>query len=211
LCTENSVGNLFPVQERIKPPIPAAFPRPVGLLTIEESGSVSFPLLSPPDDPRLTKRGALYVPAGQGPTVWAAGDVYTIKATGTQTNGGFGLIEATVPAGGGPGPHAHPEQEETFYILDGELEFLDGDHRFTAVAGDFIHIPRGTRHNFQNKRMHAARMLFMFTPPGIEQIIADYATPARDGEPPAPLDDDQLARFAEMTRLAKTIDLPDPS
>ncbi len=45
-----------------------------------------------------------------GRTVWAVGDVYTIKATGAQTNGGFGFVEATVPAGGGPQAHAHPEQ-----------------------------------------------------------------------------------------------------
>ncbi len=163
------------------------------------------------EDPRYTTRGALHVPSGQGPTVWAVGDVYTIKATGAQTNGGFGLIEATVPAGGGPGPHAHPEQEETFYMLDGELEFLDGDHRFTAVAGDFIHVPRGIRHSFQNKRMHAARMLFMFTPPGPEQVFVDHATPARDGETPPPLDDEQLARLETMARLIKTTMLPDPA
>ncbi|ETK32910.1 cupin domain-containing protein [Microbispora sp. ATCC PTA-5024] len=163
-------------------------------------------------DPRWNKRGALYVPSGQGPTVWAAGDVYTIKATGAQTNGGFGFIEATVPTGGGPGAHAHPGEEETFYILDGELEFLDGDHTFTAVAGDFIHIPRGIRHRFTNKGNHAARMIFMFTPPGVEQVIADYAAPVQPGQAPPPVvDDDQLARFDVMVRLAKTINLPEPS
>ncbi|MGW3248051.1 cupin domain-containing protein [Streptomyces sp. NPDC001070] len=165
-----------------------------------------------PHDPYWNKRGAFYVPSGKGPTVWAAGDVYTIKATGAQTNGGLGFIEATVPAGGGPIAHAHPEQEETFYILDGELEFLDGDHVFTAVAGDFIHIPRGVRHRFTNKRNHAAKMIFIFTPPGLEQVIADHALPARPGEaPPSVLDDDQLARFDTMSRLAKSIVLPEPS
>ncbi|MGW1711011.1 cupin domain-containing protein [Streptomyces sp. NPDC002206] len=165
----------------------------------------------PPDDPRWNKRGAFYVPSGQGPTVWAAGDVYTIKATGAQTNGGFGFIEATVPAGGGPPAHAHPEEEETFYILDGELEFLDGDHTFTAVAGDFIHIPRGVRHRFLNRGNHAAKMIFMFTPPRLEQIIADHALPVRPGEAPPPLDDDQIERFDLMARKARTIMLPESS
>ncbi|MGH8920922.1 MAG: cupin domain-containing protein, partial [Actinomycetes bacterium] len=142
--------------------------------------------------------------------VWAAGDVYTIKAFGSQTKGGFGLIEATVPAGGGPPPHAHPGEEETFYVLDGELEFLDGDHLFNAVAGDFIHIPRGIRHRFHNKRMHAARMLFMFSPAGAEQVIADHALAARPGESPPPIDDDLLGRMSVMTELTGTIQLPDP-
>jgi hypothetical protein len=42
--------------------------------------------------------------------VWAVGDTYTIKATGDQTNGGFGFIEATVPPGGGTGAHAHGDE-----------------------------------------------------------------------------------------------------
>lgn len=171
---------------------------------------MSFPWSDLPlDDPQWYKSGAFYVPSGQGPTVWAAGDIYTIKATGAQTHGGFGLIEATVPAGGGPGPHAHPNEEETFYLLAGELEFLDGDTTFTAVAGDFIHIPRGVRHRFTNVGNHAARMLFWFTPPGVEQLIADHALPARPGETNPPLDDEQLGRFATMLELAQTIDLPD--
>jgi quercetin dioxygenase-like cupin family protein len=172
---------------------------------------VSLPFQRSDDDPRYTRRGAVYEPSGEGPTVWAVGDVYTIKATGSQTNGGFGLIEATVPAGGGPTPHVHPNEEETFYMLHGELEFLDGDHRFTAVAGDFIHIPRGIRHMFRNKSKHAAKMLFMFTPPGNEQIIVDHALPARNGETPPPVDADQMARFEEMSRLTRAIQLPDPS
>ena len=144
--------------------------------------------------------------------MWAAGDVYTVKAAGAQTNGGFRFIEATVPAGGGPLPHAHPEQEETFYILDGELEFLDGDHLFIAKAGDFIHIPRGVRHRFTNKGNHAARMIFMFTPPGLEQIIADYAEAVRPGEaPPSRIEDEQMARCETMVELTKVVNLPEPS
>jgi quercetin dioxygenase-like cupin family protein len=172
---------------------------------------MSFPWSDlPHDDPEWFKRGALYVPSGEGPTVWAAGDIYTIKAKAAQTNGAFGFIEATVPAGGGPPPHAHPDEEETFYLLSGELEFLDGDHLFIAKAGDFIHIPRGVRHRFHNIANHAAKMIFMFTPGGTETVIADHALPAVPGREIPPIDDDQLARFARMNELASTIPLPDP-
>jgi hypothetical protein len=51
----------------------------------------------------------------------------------------------------------------------------------------------------------------LFTPPGPEQIIADYATPARDGETPPPLNEDDMARLETMVSLAKTINLPDPA
>jgi quercetin dioxygenase-like cupin family protein len=130
--------------------------------------SLEMPPMNP-DDPRYTKRGALYVPAGAGPTIWAVSDVYTIKATATQTGGVLGFLDASVPPGGGPDPHAHNDQAETFYMLDGELEFLDGDKTFTAVAGDFVHVPVGIRHRFKNKGTHTARMIFMFTPGGPEE------------------------------------------
>ncbi|MFF3307379.1 hypothetical protein [Streptomyces sp. NPDC002952] len=70
-----------------------------------------------PDDPMWNKRGALYAPSGEGPTVWAADDIYTVKAASAQTKGNIGFIEATVPAGGGPVPHAHTDEYETFYVL----------------------------------------------------------------------------------------------
>ncbi|MGS2641944.1 cupin domain-containing protein [Streptosporangium sp. LJ11] len=141
--------------------------------------------------------------------LWMASRCLSVqRATRPMMAGSFppGVGEVVLDLGRDGGV-AHPEQEETFYMLDGELEFLDGDHRFTAVAGDCVHVPRGLRHSFQNKRMHAVRMLFMFTPPGPEQVFVDHATPARDGETPPPLDDEQLARLETMARLIKPIRL----
>jgi quercetin dioxygenase-like cupin family protein len=162
-----------------------------------------------PDDPRYTKRGALYVPASDGPTIWAAGDVYTIKATAAQTSGLFGLLEGSVPPGGGPEPHAHNDQAETFFMLSGELEFLDGDRTFTAVTGDFVHVPVGIRHRFKNKGKHPARMLAMFTPGGPEEAFLEYSDPARPGEQAPPLGPDQLERYVELARVINTDNLPD--
>ena len=50
------------------------------------------------DDPRFTKSGALYLPAGEGSTTWFSGDVYTTKASRESTSGSLGAVEATVPA-----------------------------------------------------------------------------------------------------------------
>ena len=162
-----------------------------------------------PGDPRYVTRGAHYVPALGGPTVWAAGDVYTVKATAAQTGGLLGFLEATVPPGGGPEPHAHNDQAETFYLLSGELEFLDGDRTFTAAAGDFVHVPAGIRHRFKNKTAHATRMIFLFTPGGPEEAFLDYLDPARPGELPPPLGPDQLERYVEMARRTNVDNLPD--
>jgi uncharacterized cupin superfamily protein len=77
-------------------------------------------------------------------------------------------MEALVPAGGGPPPHIHTREDETFYLLEGQLEFLLGDETVVAGAGDFVNVPRGTVHRFQNTGAQTARVLLTFTPAGIE-------------------------------------------
>jgi mannose-6-phosphate isomerase-like protein (cupin superfamily) len=145
--------------------------------------SVISKTLNADEDPQFTRRGALYVPAGEGPTWWFAGDTYTIKASSESTNGSLGLIEATVPPGGGPVAHAHTRSDEAFYVLSGELEILDGAETFVASAGDFVFVPRGTRHRFKNTGRHGVRMLFLFTPGGDEGVFK-YGDEALPGHPP---------------------------
>jgi mannose-6-phosphate isomerase-like protein (cupin superfamily) len=134
-------------------------------------------------DPRYTTSGAVHVPAGQGRTTWFSGDTYTIKASGKSTKGSLGLVEATVPPGGGPIAHAHTRTDEAFFVLSGELEILDGSRTFVAGAGDFVFIPRGIRHRFKNTGVHSARLLFLFTPGGEEGVFA-YGDEAQPGQPP---------------------------
>ena len=117
--------------------------------------------------------GGLHVPAGQGVTKWFSGDVYTVRLQSAQTGGSVGIVEASVPPGGGPVPHTHAEQEETFYLLSGELEFLDGERTFTAVTGDVVHIPRMVRHRFTNVGLHTTKLLFIYTPAGAEGLFME--------------------------------------
>ena len=85
--------------------------------------------------PRYRISGAVHVLAGEGPTTWFAGDTYTIKASRESTNGSLGLVDATVPPGGGPIAHIHTRTDEAFYILSGQLEILDGARSFIASPG----------------------------------------------------------------------------
>jgi mannose-6-phosphate isomerase-like protein (cupin superfamily) len=135
------------------------------------------------EDPRYTTSGAVRVRAGEGATWWFSGDTYTIKASAESTNGSLGLVEATVPAGGGPIAHLHTRTDEAFYVLSGELEILDGGRTFTVRAGDFVFIPRGIRHRFKNTGLHSARMLFMLAPGGEERVF-QYGDEAQPGHPP---------------------------
>jgi len=136
-------------------------------------------------NPRYSASRAGYVRAGEGPTMWFAGDTYTIKASRASTNGSLGLVEATVPPGGGPVAHVHTRSDEAFYVLSGPLEILDGVRTFIASTGDFVFIPRGTRHRFKNTGVHGAKMLFMFIPGGDEGVFRYGDAPQPGHAPPA--------------------------
>ena len=57
--------------------------------------------------------------AGEDPSVWVVGDLYTIKTSGADTGGTFTLIEVSVPPGSGPPPHVHHREDQAFYIIKG--------------------------------------------------------------------------------------------
>lgn len=60
----------------------------------------------------------------EGQTVAIVGDVYRFMATGDDTDGRYAMFEAVVRPGGGPPPHIHSREEESFYVLEGEITFF---------------------------------------------------------------------------------------
>ena len=111
----------------------------------------------------------LHRPSASGRAFWGPGDHYTFLVTGEETGGAYFAMEALVPPGGGPPPHIHTREDETFYVLEGQVEFLLGDEAIVAGAGDFVNVPRGTVHRFLNTGTETARMVLTFTPAGIDR------------------------------------------
>ena len=142
---------------------------------------MSFPLQENTAGAVPPEARGLHVPGGQGQTVWFAGDVYTVKLTADATRGSLGLIEASVPPGGGPPPHLHVKSDATFYLTAGELEFLEGDRIFVARAGDAVFIPRGVAHRFTNIGLVPATMVFLYTPGGPEGLFIEGGDEPRPG------------------------------
>ncbi|SNT00619.1 Cupin domain-containing protein [Asanoa hainanensis] len=160
------------------------------------------------DDPRYTRRGAMFVPAGEGIQRWVWGDIYSVKATKDNTNGLLGFVEASVPPGGGPVAHVHNRDSEAFYVLDGQLEFLDGDETRIARSGDFVFVPPGIRHRFLNTGLHTAKMLFLFSPGGLEQSFVVGGDEPVPGQPVPAWDQKRGARMAaEISHLELDTDI----
>lgn len=139
----------------------------------------------------------LHRPAETGPSYWGPGDRYTFLVTGAETGGAYFAMEAIVPAGGGPGPHVHTREDETFYLLSGRVEFLLGDERIVAGPGDFVNVPRGTVHCFRGIGPEDARMILTFTPAGIEGFFEETLDRAPNGSGDVPDNIEEVgARYA---------------
>ena len=143
---------------------------------------------------------AIVLQPGEGKTVSVLGDRYTYKAIGEQTGGAYGLVETTVSApSAGPPPHIHHGEDEAIYVLEGEVTFLLGEQTFTASAGAFAFVPRGTVHTFSNQGTREARLLVIISPPGFERAFEEMSTVApRADQPP---DMERLAAIAQKHKL----------
>ncbi|MBZ0163357.1 MAG: cupin domain-containing protein [Notoacmeibacter sp.] len=73
----------------------------------------------------------------------------------------------------GPPRHIHNKEDETFYILSGEIEFWMAGKTRMAGPGDTVFVPRGTEHTFRVAGNLPARMLTMMTPGGFEGFFAE--------------------------------------
>ncbi len=99
------------------------------------------------------------------------GDTYTILLMGKDTNGRYCLIDMHVPPGGGPPPHRH-DFEESFTILEGEIETTFRGEKSIVRAGETVNVPANAPHQFHNKSEQPARLLCLCSPAGQEEFLA---------------------------------------
>ncbi len=148
----------------------------------------------PPDDPR--RQLTVAQPDDPAlPHLGVVGDTYTILLTGDDTAGRYTLIDMHVPAGGGPPPHRH-DFEETFSVLEGEVELTFRGEHMIARAGETVHVPANAPHAFTNSSGRPARLLCICSPPGQENMFLAVGAPvATRTEPPPELDAAAQAAF----------------
>ena len=162
----------------------------------------TVPPAIPPDDPR---RNLLVKDPDNSDALHLAvvGDTYTILLSGMNTAGRFTVIDMHVPPGGGPPPHRH-NFEETFILLDGELQAIFRGEKRIVRAGETIHIPANAPHQFHNTSMKPVRMLCICSPAGQEEFFEQIGTPVATRTTPPPKVDaaQEAAFFKKVIELA---------
>ena len=139
----------------------------------------------------------------EGEAFWGFGSLWTIKASGEQTGDRFSMIEEVAPRGEGTPLHRHREDDETFYVLEGELTFyLEDDQPVTASAGSFVHVPGGAVHAFRVDS-ETARYLIITTPQHERFYRAAFGDPAqaRTLSPEGQLDMERIEAAAQEYKV----------
>ena len=128
------------------------------------------------------------------------GDTYTITVSGDQTNGRFCIIDMHIPPGGGPAPHRH-DFEETFILLEGEIEATFRGKKSIVRAGDTVNNPSNAPHQFHNASSKPVRLLCICSPAGQKNFFEQVGVPVatRTAAPPK-LDKAQQAEFMEKAK-----------
>jgi quercetin dioxygenase-like cupin family protein len=129
--------------------------------------------------------------------VWWKTGRCTVKTSASETAGGFSQVEIADPCGTAPPMHIHHNDDEAFYVLEGELTLFADGARIDAGPGDYVFVPRGTNHAYL-VRSETARMLVTFSPAGFEDVFVAAGVGVTGSEPPA---DAVLPSPEEFARL----------
>jgi len=139
-----------------------------------------------------------FVPAQQGPNYQWANDHTFVKVSTKDSGGAHTLMEDNLKATFALGLHLHRQHAETFYILEGSVDFyVDGDW-ITATPGSTLHVPAGVPHACTITPGHeGGRMLMVFQPAGFDLYLAALAK----------LTDADFADVERMRRLNEQFDI----
>jgi quercetin dioxygenase-like cupin family protein len=145
--------------------------------------------------------------------IWFLGALAQVRVSGEQTGGAFALADHLAQRGNASPVHVHDRDDETFFVLDGELRVFVGEEEHTAGPGTVAVLPRRLRHAYVVTSA-TARFLTLHTAAGFERFAAEVGEPARAftlPPPPAgPPDFAALAQAAARHHIAILAPPPQP-
>ena len=113
----------------------------------------------------------------EGEAIWFLSFLATIKASAETTGGRVAVIDHLAPQGAGSPLHVHHNEDEWFYVTEGELTFWVGGKVISAAAGSFVYGPRDIPHTF-TVTSPQARFLVVAEPAGFEKFMRTLSVPA---------------------------------
>jgi mannose-6-phosphate isomerase-like protein (cupin superfamily) len=151
----------------------------------------------------------------EGRTTWFLNGLMTTKAEHAETGGAYCLMEHLLTAAANPPMHVQTDEEEAFYVLDGEIEFEVDGVVASAAPGTFALVPRGAVHTFR-VLTDTARMLVIASAPtgapggGLHHFFEAAGEPAAAPILPTPREPDPVMLTALAARHGIEI-LPPPA
>jgi quercetin dioxygenase-like cupin family protein len=132
--------------------------------------------------------GVIVRARGQGEKRWFyGGGLQTWKATAEETNGAFLFFEDHMAQGKVTPVHIHPDADEVFYVLEGEIiVHVEGDVEHRIQQGDFALALRGVPHAFMATT--ETRLLCMQTPGTGQAFFRHASEPSTDDRIDGPMD-----------------------
>lgn len=113
----------------------------------------------------------------EAPAFWNVGTYWRFLSTHASTSGRSTTFEELCPPGVVAPPHVHDNEEEAFFVLEGNLVFLLGEQEIPAPPGTYIYIAPGTRHGFRCDS-DVGRVFNTLVPGGFDHGISENGIPA---------------------------------
>ena len=141
----------------------------------------------------------------EGEATWFFNALMTTKASAAETGGAYSLTEHLVTAASNPPMHVQVEEDEAFYVLEGEVEFEVDGAVVTAAPGTFAFVARGAAHLFR-VLTPTARMLVICSgkaSDNLEDFFRGMGEPAtaRVLPEPGPPDEERLIALTARTGI----------
>ena len=134
-------------------------------------------------------------------TLWFMDAELKILLSRGGTDDGLSIMQHRMHGGFATPLHVHHDEDETFYVLDGDFRFQADDTVRDASAGDVVHIPHGTTHSFRVLSPEGGRCLTL-TRGGFEQMVREASRPPLGRGMPARVTEPTPAMVAELAAIA---------
>ena len=139
----------------------------------------------------------LFVPPEAGDKFTVYGDKDNIKLFENESQGALSIVEAEVPPHMGPPPHIHHREHETLYVLDGEVDLLDGERGWTRIENrGMAFMPMESLHAFRNPHSEPGKVMLIFTPAGFEDYLKKVGELVASGDVTSENDVEQVIPLA---------------